>query len=157
MEREGGPIEQATPGFFLFPPLAVDGVVAARFNQDAAPVAPSELFPDDPFGPSRPAMPGEIIVLYGTGWGPTDPEFSSGRLASGPARVAEGANPIVTFGGVVLAPEDVFYVGVTPSTAGLFQLAIRVPDGALPGNNEVVLTVFGKSTPVGPIVPVAIP
>ena len=64
---------------------------------------------------------------------------------------------MVSFGGIFLAPEDVFYVGVTPQTAGLFQLAIRVPVGAQPGNNQVVLTVYGRSTPVGPVIPVAAP
>ena len=56
-----------------------------------------------------------------------------------------------------MAPEDVLYVGVTPQTAGLFQLAIRTPATAQPGNNQVVLTVYDKSTPVGPVIPVAAP
>jgi uncharacterized protein (TIGR03437 family) len=64
---------------------------------------------------------------------------------------------VVLFGSVPLAPKDVFYVGVTPATAGLFQLAIRVSAGATPGNHQVVLTVYGKSSPTGLVVPVAIP
>lgn len=56
-----------------------------------------------------------------------------------------------------MAAQDVLYVGVTPGTAGLFQLAIRVPAGAQPGDNQVVLTVYGQSTPVGPVIPVAAP
>ena len=63
----------------------------------------------------------------------------------------------MSFGGIFLAPQDVFYVGVTPNTAGLYQLAIRVPSGAQTGNHQVVLTVYGKSTPVGPVVPVKRP
>ena len=59
-------VEAATPGFFLFPPLANDGLIAARFNSDNAAVAPDGMFSDQ-FGPSRPAKPGDIIVLYGTG------------------------------------------------------------------------------------------
>jgi len=60
------------------------------------------------------------------------------------------------FGGIFLAQDDVLYVGVTPNTAGLYQLAIRVPAVAIAGNYQVVLTVYGKSTPVGPVVPVAL-
>jgi uncharacterized protein (TIGR03437 family) len=45
----------------------------------------------------------------------------------------------------------------TPNTAGLYQLAIRVPTTALQGNNPVELMVYGKSTPVGPVIPVAVP
>ncbi len=150
-------VEAATPGFFLFN-LENDGLIAARFNatpsQPPVPVAPASLFPDDSFGPSRPAKPGDIIVLFGTGWGETTPAFGTGELATGAAEVLPEANRMVTFGGVVMDESDIFYVGVTPTTAGLFQLAIRVPVGALPGNNEVVLTVYGKSTPIGPVIPV---
>ena len=56
-----------------------------------------------------------------------------------------------------MAVEDVLYVGLTPGYAGLYQLAIRVPANAVVGNKQVVLTVYGKSTPVGPVVPVALP
>jgi len=60
------------------------------------------------------------------------------------------------FGGIFLAQDDVPYVGETPNTAGLYQLAIRVPAVAIAGNYQVVLTVHGKSTPVGPVVLVAL-
>ena len=109
----------------------------------------------DQFGPSRPAKPGDIILLFGTGWGSTTAGLMTGELAPGAAEVLAGANPMATFGGVPLSAGDVFYVGVTPGAAGLFQLAIRVPAGAQPGNNQVVLTVYGKSTPAGPVIPVA--
>ena len=49
-----------------------------------------------------------------------------------------------------------YYVGMTPNTDGLYQLAIRVPAVAIPGSYPVVLTVYGKSTPVGPVVPVVL-
>jgi uncharacterized protein (TIGR03437 family) len=154
-------VEEATPGFFLFPSRAEDGFIAARFNstpgQPPVPVAPENSFPNDSFGPSRPAVPGDIILLYGTGWGETTAGLETGELARGAAQLLPGAKPMVTFGGIPMAPDDVLYVGVTPNTAGLYQLAIRVPATALPGNNQVVLTVYGKSTPVGPVIPVAAP
>jgi uncharacterized protein (TIGR03437 family) len=50
-------VEATTPGFFLFPPLADDGIIAARFNatqdQPPVPVAPADRFPDDSYGPSH--------------------------------------------------------------------------------------------------------
>ncbi len=154
-------VEEATPGFFLFPPRTVDAFIAARFNaipnQLPVPVAPANSFPNDRFGPSRPAEPGDIILLYGTGWGETTAGLAAGELASGAAELLPEANPMVTFGGIPMSSEDVLYVGVTPTTAGLYQLAIRVPANALPGNNEVILTVYGKSTPVGPVIPVVVP
>lgn len=94
-------------------------------------------------------------MLYGTGWGETTVALEAGELATTAAEVLPSANRIVSFGGVVMDPADILYVGVTPQAAGLFQLAIRVPANAQPGDNQVVLAVYGKSTPVGPIVPVA--
>lgn len=147
-------VESATPAFFQFPQVADDGLIAARFNTGFAAVAPNGLFTDQ-FGPSRPAVPGDVVLLFGTGWGETEAALSTGELATVAGAVLPDATPMVTIGGVPIAPEDVFYVGVTPQTAGLFQLAIRIPAGTPPGNHEVVLTVYGKSTPVGPVIPVA--
>ncbi len=152
-------VEEATPAFFIFSPVAADGLIAARFNatetQPAVAGALVGLF-NDQFGPSRPAKPGDIILLYGTGWGPTTAGLATGELASVAAEVLPKASPKITFGGIVMSPDDIFYVGVTPGTAGLYQAAIRVPTTAQAGNNQVVLTVYGKSTPVGPVVPVAL-
>ncbi len=156
---EPATVEAATPAFFIFNPVASNGYIAARFNatetQTAAAVAPAGLF-NDQFGPSRPAKPGDIILMYGTGWGDTTAHLGTGVLAGGAASVVVEAAPSITFGGVPLAAEDIFYVGVTPGTAGLYQAAIRIPATAQAGNNQVVLTVYGKSTPVGPVVAVAL-
>jgi uncharacterized protein (TIGR03437 family) len=94
-------------------------------------------------------------VLYATGWRESKVVLGTGELASGAAELLPGANPQVTFNGVVLAPEDVLYVGATPNTAGLYQLVIRVPAIAMPGGYQVTLTVYGRSTPAGPVIPVA--
>ena len=78
-------------------------------------------------------------------------------MGTGAAALLPEANPMVSFGGMFLTQDDVLYVGVTPQAARLYQLVIRVPATAMPGKNQVVLTVYGKSTPVGPVVPVAAP
>ncbi|MDA0206020.1 MAG: hypothetical protein O2795_11825 [Acidobacteria bacterium] len=147
-------VEEATPGFFLYSPVGDDGLIAARFNVDNAIVAPAAMFNDE-YGPSRPAQTGQIITLYGTGFGETEAGSKAGELVPGAAPLLEDANVMVTFGGIVMDPLDIFYVGATPGSAGLYQLVIRPPAQAQPGNNQVVLTVYGKSTPVGPVIPVA--
>lgn len=149
-------IEEATPAFFLFEPVIFGGFIAARFNDTATGVAPRGQF-EDQYGPSRPVIPGEIIVLYGTGWGKTVADLGTGELATGAAELLPEANPFVVFDGVIMAPEDVFYVGATPGTAGLYQLVIRVPLGTQTGNKKVVLNVYGKPTPIGPVIPVEVP
>jgi uncharacterized protein (TIGR03437 family) len=148
-------VEAAAPSFFLYPPLSDNGFIAARFNTGNAAVAPDGMF-NDQFGPSRPAKPGDIVVLYGTGWGQTSANLAAGELAAGAAEVLD-AGRTVTFDGVVMDPADVFYVGVTPQAAGLYQLAIKIPASAAPGNRHVVLTVYGKSTPAGPVIPIVAP
>lgn len=154
-------VEQVTPAFFIFDPVLSNGFIAARFNatatQTAAAVAPAGLFNEPGFGPSRPAKPGDIILLYGTGWGDTTANLATGQLAPGAAEVLPEANRKITLGGVQLDPSDIFYVGVTPQTAGLYQAAIRIPANAPAGNQPVVLTVYGKSTPAGPVIPIAAP
>jgi uncharacterized protein (TIGR03437 family) len=146
-------MEEATPAFFLYPPYKSGGWIAARHASDNGIVAPADLYLES-LGPSRPARPGDVISLYGTGWGATTANLSTGERASGPTPLLSAANAQVTFGGIALAPENVLYVGAAPGYAGLSQLNIRVPANAAPGANSVVLTVYGKSTPAGPVVPV---
>ena len=151
---------EATPAFFIFNPVASDGFIAARFNatesQAAVAVAPVGMF-NDQYGPSRPANPGDVILLYGTGWGETTAGLTTGQLASDAAQLLLEPNSKITLGGVQLAAEDLIYVGVPPGTAGLYQAAIRIPANSQSGNQQVVLTVYGKSTPVGPVIPIALP
>lgn len=153
-------VEEVTPSFFIFNPVEADGFIAARFNatstQPAAAVAPEGMF-NDQYGPSRPAKPKDVIVLYGTGWGDTAAGLTTGQLATEAAQLLPSANRKITLGGIQLAHEDVLYVGVTPQTAGLYQAVIRIPANTTPGNKQVVLTVYGKSTPVGPVIPIGAP
>ena len=52
---------------------------------------------------------------------------------------------------------DVFYAGIAPCCAGLYQIVVRVPDGLPDGNHEVTAMVDGVSTPAGPYIPVKSP
>jgi len=46
----------------------------------------------------------------------------------------------VTIGG---KPADFSYIGVTPGSAGLYQLNVTVPAGLTAGNNAVIVTING--------------
>ncbi len=111
-------VESATPGFFLlsavpFSPKTDVDFIAARFNSIGAIVAPYLLI-NDQYGSSRPAKPGDVIDLYGTGWGKTTADLETGELATEAAELLPESNPSVSFGGIIMAPEDVIYVGVAP-------------------------------------------
>lgn len=77
--------------------------------------------------PSNPAPLGSVVVLYCTGLGPVTNQPATGEPAptSPPSYVPAQVTAIV--GGVV-AP--VYYAGLTPGFAGLYQMNIGVPQNA---------------------------
>ncbi len=90
---------------------------------------------------TRPAQPGETIMIFGTGFGLTKPRVPTNQLVTAPAPLAGGAQ--VTIGGVV-AP--VAYAGLVES--GLYQLNVKVP--SLPnGDAAFVASTAGQSTQAG--------
>lgn len=70
-------------------------------------------------GPTLPAKPGDTILLYGTGFGPTTPASPIGQLVN-PAPLANQV--IVRIGGI--AAETQFTGIVSP---GLYQFDVVVP------------------------------
>ena len=102
---------------------------------------------------ARPARPGDVVLLYGTGFGPTDPAFQAGELPGGLARLRD--TPTVVIGGITLVPADVQYAGLTPgSISGLYQFNVRIPLSVTAGDVPVSVRVGGIETPAATI-PVA--
>ena len=95
--------------------------------------------------PSAPAHPGDVIVLYAIGLGPTNPVVVSGAASpSGPPASLNPA-PQICFGAPnPLAPSsncvDPFFAGLTPGLVGLYQLNFTVPS-TVPTGNDVQLFV----------------
>jgi uncharacterized protein (TIGR03437 family) len=90
---------------------------------------------------TTPAKPGDVLQLFGTGFGPTNPSVSPGVVFQGSAPLSNPVN--VTIGG---APVDVSYAGLVG--AGLYQINIAVPSLAA-GDHEVIAQIAGLSTPAG--------
>ena len=97
-------------------------------------------------GTFTPAKRGDLLTLFGTGFGATNPSFGPGVLPGGAAQVM--ASDSITFGGVKLAATDILYVGVTEN-AGLYQVNLRVPQGVPDGDQPLVITVGGVKSPAG--------
>ena len=93
-----------------------------------------------------PAKPGEILTIYGTSFGPTNPSVAPGTLPPGAASTTN--NPVVTVGTVTLNSSDVLYAGVSPGSAGLYQLNIKVPALA-DGDYPVTLSLGSFNAAVG--------
>jgi uncharacterized protein (TIGR03437 family) len=95
---------------------------------------------------TRPVKQGEVLVLYGVGFGATNPSIAAGQTFSG---AAPTMNPVTfTIGGIAA---EVTFSGITE--AGLYQFNLTVPKTGS-GDMTVLATVSGLSTPTGPVVTV---
>ncbi|MEO7145401.1 MAG: choice-of-anchor V domain-containing protein [Bryobacteraceae bacterium] len=84
---------------------------------------------------SRPAKPGETIIIYGVGFGAVTPDIPAGQIVQ-PAPPNSLAQPIqIMFG---TTPATLSYKGLAPGYVGLYQFNVVVP--AVPDNNLVPLT-----------------
>ena len=92
------------------------------------------------------AYPGEIIQIYATGCGLTDPAFAPGQLPPGGAQVS---GITVNIDGVDLPASAVQYAGVAPLNAGLYQLNVVVPLGTTPGDHSIKVSINGVNSPAG--------
>jgi uncharacterized protein (TIGR03437 family) len=83
--------------------------------------------------PSRPAKPGETIVMYGNGFGPVTPNIPAGELAVGNSQLV--ASLEVLFGET---QAKLAYYGLSPGLVGVYQFDVVVP--AIPDNDLVPVT-----------------
>jgi uncharacterized protein (TIGR03437 family) len=97
---------------------------------------------------SSPAQPGELIVLWATGLGPTAPPVIPNQVPENAAPLAAISQFQVLLNGVAVDPSLIYYAGVTPTCAGLFQINLRLPDDA-PANPEVRLGTPDLLSPPG--------
>ena len=90
---------------------------------------------------SRPAQPGDEIVLYGIGFGPVTPSIPAGQLV-GQANTLTSAFAMF-IGGVPIT--NVPYSGLAPDFTGLYQFNIVVPANAGSGAVPLTFTVAGAA------------
>ena len=86
--------------------------------------------------PTRPVVPGDALILYGVGFGPTDPPVKAGQAFTSAAATI---NPVgVTVGGI---QAKVDYSGLVG--AGLYQINLTVPPGTPSGDQTIRVSVSG--------------
>ncbi|HYM12995.1 MAG TPA: hypothetical protein VEU62_19810 [Bryobacterales bacterium] len=101
-----------------------------------------------------PGRPGEFLLFFGTGFGPTVPSFFAGQLAPpGPTWMVSFVQAAI--GGIPLPPGGIYYSGLCPSFAGLYQFNLQIPPAAPSGDLEVRVQVAGKWSQPGVRIPVA--
>jgi uncharacterized protein (TIGR03437 family) len=74
---------------------------------------------------ARPAKPGEIITLFGTGFGPQTPDNAPGQIVQ--LTNALQSSLQISIGGV---PVEILYKGLAQTFVGLYQFNIVVPNVA---------------------------
>ena len=147
------PIAAASPEFFYFqtnssgknPVAATDAIT----NNG---IAAAGLFPGSGF---QPAYPGEIVTVYATGFGATNPPVAPGQFFAGAAQVT--APSTVLLNGQALPASAVSYVGITPSSPGLYQVNFQIPSNAPDGDLPLVIQIGGVSSPAGAYITVQSP
>jgi uncharacterized protein (TIGR03437 family) len=94
--------------------------------------------------PTAPATPGQTLVLWATGFGPTTPPSPAGVEVSGAPATA--ALPVVTVGGV---QAQVVSSVLTTGLAGVYQITIQLPASLPTGAVAIQASVGSAQTPSG--------
>jgi uncharacterized protein (TIGR03437 family) len=129
------------PAFFQW------GAYAVATRQDYSDAVKNGVFPET----TVPAAPGDVIILWGTGFGPTNPVAPVGAetpvgttyFAAGEVGVTLGNTPVTVYG-----------AALTPGCAALYQVAIQIPESMGDGDYPIVATVAGAQSPAGVLITV---
>jgi uncharacterized protein (TIGR03437 family) len=127
-------IRGSAPSLFTLAPSGTSRLVAAVFA-DGSLVGDPNILPS-----ARAARPGDVILLFGTGFGPTSPLQPAGFAVSpSPLR----GRCTVRIGN---QPAEVLYAGLV--APGLNQINVRVPNVA-PGSYQITASVDTEQSQVG--------
>jgi uncharacterized protein (TIGR03437 family) len=129
------------PAFFFIPNSTT---IAAQIAGTGIPVADPSLASG-----GQAAKPGQLITLYGTGFGDFMRPVPPGQLTTSADHIT---TPItVTIGGTTLSSTDVLYAGASPgSLGGLYQINVRVPASTPNGDTPVTISIGGFETQTSP-------
>jgi uncharacterized protein (TIGR03437 family) len=142
-------VAASAPEFFHYAqPSNGQNLVVAVEASSGAYVGP----PGFSSGTFVPAQAGDVLTIYGTGFGATSIPVPPGDSAS--AADSTVGTATVTIGGI---PATVLYSGWSPGTAGLYQANVVVPQGVQPGNESIVIQVNGGTSPPEAYLTIAAP
>lgn len=125
-------VNATQPGILAPPTFTVNGkqYVGAVFSDGQTFALPQNAIPGVP---SRPAQPGDVLIIYGVGFGPVTGGFTAGTIVT-------AANSLVTpvqfsFGST---QATLNYSGLAPSFTGLYQFNVVVPAGLTANSAEPI-------------------
>jgi uncharacterized protein (TIGR03437 family) len=128
--------QSISPSFFVFN----GGPYAAAEHPNGSLLGPATLYP----GASTPAKPGETVVLYANGFGPTNAPVQSGSIAQSGTL---SPLPVIKIGGVTASVQFAGLVG-----PGEFQFNVVIPASLTNGDQSITATYGGVSTQSGTLI-----
>jgi uncharacterized protein (TIGR03437 family) len=134
-------LSQFAPSFFLLDGKHVAGIIPQSDGSYSTigPTGNSLGFP------TVAAKAGDIVELFGTGFGPTSPAVPAGQAYSG---AAPATNPVtIRINNVNVTP---LFAGL--SSAGLYQFNVTIPAGLGTGDIALQASVGGATTPAGVVI-----
>jgi uncharacterized protein (TIGR03437 family) len=134
---------QYGPAFFLWP-----GSQPAATRLDSSLAAKNGTFAP---APTVPAKPGDVIVLWGTGFGPTTPPAPSGAAVPADQTYLTSTLPTVTINNI---PPTVYGAALAPGYAGLYQVAIQVPTSLGNGDWPVMASISSVQSASSTLLPI---
>jgi uncharacterized protein (TIGR03437 family) len=129
--------QEESPSFFVFG----GGPYVAATHANGRFIGPTSLYP----GSTTPAKPGETVLIYANGFGPTSVAVVSGdETQSGTL----SPQPIVTIGGITASLP---FTGLN-GAPGEFQFNVVVPSTLSDGDQPIVATYNGLTTQMGTLI-----
>jgi uncharacterized protein (TIGR03437 family) len=125
-----------SPSFFVFN----GGPYVAAVHASGKLIGPTNLFP----GSSTPASPGETVLIFANGFGPTLTPVVSGAITQSGSL---SPTPVVTIGGVTATVQ---FAGLI--FPGLFQFNVVIPANAPPGDQSITAIYNGASVQTGTLI-----
>jgi uncharacterized protein (TIGR03437 family) len=122
------------PSFFEWSPYLV------AQHASYANVGKLGLFPSAPANFTTPAKPGETILLYGTGFGPTSPAITAGIETDKGDYYLLNPTPTATLGSI---PANVSFAGLVAGDSQVYQFNVTIPSNAPNGDLPLVVNVNG--------------
>jgi uncharacterized protein (TIGR03437 family) len=129
--------QDLSPSFFVF-----DGTHLAAAHLNGSYVGPTTLYP----GLTTPAKPGELVVLFGNGFGPTSVPVVSGSITQGGTLMTM---PAIRIGGVTASLQ---YAGL--AAPGEYQFNVFVPSSLADGDQPITASYGGLTTQAGAVITV---
>jgi uncharacterized protein (TIGR03437 family) len=95
---------------------------------------------------SAPALPGEIVVLYAAGLGRTSPDVPAGAVVEVATSILYLSQLQILLNGEPCPASSIYYAGLAPGYAGLYQINLLLPD-VLPPDPVIQMVLGAQSSP----------